>query len=121
MDNQIRIQQIEQRTKRRSRFATHAVFFVGFALFIIIFLLEPSMWRNFMTLPNTGDLVLIAAIWAVIFAAHAARFWVEEAGDRAIGRLTEAEKPKRSFDRLLLDDEGELLAETELEQRHKKS
>lgn len=121
MDYQIHIQRIEQRTQRRSRFATHTAFFTGFVLFLIIFLVDQTLWRNFMTLPNTGDLMLIGVVWVVIFGAHSARFWVQETGDRAIAKLTEVEKPKRSFDRLRLDGEGEIVVENPLEQRQEQS
>lgn len=96
---------IERRTRRRSQYATHAVLFAGFALANIVFLLSPVFWRGFMTLPNTGDLLLILFTWGVIFAAHSARFLTQEAGDRALAAL---EKPKRDFGHLALDEDGEI-------------
>ena len=87
--------------ERRRKFATYAVLYVGFALLCIIFFLNPAFWRQFMTLPNTGDMLLILAVWTVIFLSQLASFLVYERYQRALDRY---EKPKR----LLLNDDGEL-------------
>ncbi len=87
--------------EKRRNFATHAVLYSGFALLCIIFFLNPAFWRQYMTLPNTGDLLIILAVWTVIFLSRLAAFLVYERYQRALDRY---EKPKR----LLLDDDGEL-------------
>lgn len=106
---------IRGRFNRRARFATHAVLFGGYALSIIVFLLDPDFWRAlFGGLPNTWDLRLVLLLWAFAFAAHAASFFVQEAGDRALQREFErmssaGDKIKRTPDRLLLADDGEVM------------
>ncbi len=111
---------IRGRFNRRARFATHAVLFGGYALAMIVFLLDPAFWRSqFYGLPNTWDLRLVLLLWAFVFAAHAASFFVQEAGDRALQReldiIRRQGKPKRDHDRLLLADDGEVLAQDDSE------
>lgn len=87
--------------EKRRKFATHAVLYMGFALLCIIFFLNPAFWRQYMTLPNTGDLLIILVVWTVLFLSRLASFLVYERYQRALDRY---EKPKR----LLLDEDGEL-------------
>ncbi|MBI5670387.1 MAG: hypothetical protein HZC41_20530 [Chloroflexi bacterium] len=87
--------------EKRRRFATHAVLYIGFAVLCIIFFLNPAFWRQYMTLPNTGDLLIILAVWTVIFLSQLASFLVYERYQRALDRY---EKPKR----LRLDEDGEI-------------
>ena len=101
---------LERRTGRRSAFAVHSAMYLGYMVYSVIFLLDPDFWR-FMTLPNTGDIVLMLMVWTVIFIAHGARFRVQEAGDQQVqavyDTLVQPEKVKR--DRLVLQDDGEVL------------
>ncbi len=110
MDNDLLIHRLERRTGRRSAFAVHSAMYIGFVVYSVIFLLNPDFWR-FMTLPNTGDIVLILMVWTVIFIAHLARFRVQEAGDQQVqavyDALVQPDKIKR--DRLVLQDDGEVL------------
>jgi hypothetical protein len=106
---------VRQRFDRRARYAVHAALYTGYALAVFVFLLDPLFWRSqFGALPNTGDLMLVALLWGLAFAAHSASFFVQEAGDRALRREIEAirasqrSKPKRSHERLLLTDDGEV-------------
>lgn len=109
------VARVRGRFNRRARFASHAVLFGGYALAVFVFLLDPFFWRlQFGPLPNAGDLALIGLLWGLVFAAHAASAFVQEAGDRALQREIEAArrgqpgKPKRSLTRLLLTDDGEI-------------
>lgn len=110
------VARVRARFNRRARYAMHAVLYGGYALVVFGFLLDPPFWRSqFGALPNTGDLMLMALLWGLAFAAHSANFFIQEAGDRALQREIEAlrsgqrRKPKLSHERLLLADDGELL------------
>lgn len=114
-DPKAAVARIRGRFNRRARFASHAALFGGYALAVLIFLQNPAFWRGqFGNLPNPGDLSLVLVLWAFAFAAHAASFLVQEAGDRALQReldiIRRQGKPKRDRDRLLLSDDGEVLA-----------
>lgn len=114
-DYDLLIRRIEARTRRRAGFALHATLFICFAVCSIIFMLDPTFWRGFVTLPNTGDIFLILVVWGIFFAARAARFYFQEAGDRQIEALYSSTyqqaKPKRS--RLALAEDGEIVVEDE--------
>lgn len=114
------VARVRGRFNRRARFASHAALFGSYALAVLIFLQDPVFWRaQFSGLPNTGDLPLVLLLWGFAFAAHAASFFVQEAGDRALQReldiIRSQGKPKRDHDRLLLADDGEVLALDEVE------
>jgi hypothetical protein len=104
------IERVRQRYQRRASFAGHAILFGCFALFSIIFMLTPDIWRRFMTLPNSGDVFFLFLIWGAIFVSHAARFYFQEAGDRAVEHEMEQfgwrrEREKRKIGHLS-DDGG---------------
>ncbi|MBZ0300618.1 MAG: hypothetical protein K8J31_12790 [Anaerolineae bacterium] len=103
-----RITRIEQRFRQRSNYAVHAVFFVCSAILFLLFLRDPASARQWLTLPNTGDLFLLLTIWLVIFAAHSVRFYFQEQLARAVRReMTDFEaKPKRH---MRLEDDGEMV------------
>lgn len=114
------VARVRGRFNRRARFASHAALFGGYALAVLVFLRNPLFWRaQFGNLPNTGDLTLVLVLWAFAFAAHAAGFLVQEAGDRALQRELDIiccqGKPKRDYDRLLLADDGEVPAQDDSE------
>lgn len=101
---------LERRGQRRSRFAWHAGLYIGYALLVGVFLTAVNYWRSFMTIPNTGDLLLILGVWGILFIGHGARFFTEEAGDRALADQLTVGKPKRDYERLVIvDEEGELV------------
>lgn len=109
------VARVRARFDRRARYAMHAVLYGGYALAVFGFLVDPLFWRSqFGALPNTGDLMLVALLWGLAFAAHSASFFVQELGDRALQREIEAlrsgqrRKPKLSHERLLLADDGEM-------------
>lgn len=114
------IQRVEQRFQRRSKFAVHATLFIAYALFCLVFFLNPQFWRAFMTLPNTGDLLLILMIWAASFVAHGVSFYFHEAKDRAIQQELERKivHVKRKRNRLSddwdrVDDEDEEISDSQ--------
>lgn len=108
-----RLDHINRRYQQRASFAGHAILFCGFAIYSLIFTISPAFWRQFMTLPNAGDILLILLIWTVFFAAHAARFYFQEAGYRALEReleylgVRQDDHGKRKISRLA--DDGEIL------------
>jgi hypothetical protein len=110
-DYELLVRRIERRTRRRSAFTVHAIIYGFFAVCVLIFLTNPGFWRVTMTLPNTGDLVLVLLVWSALFVAHTAHFRVQEAGDRQIGQVLEqfSGGAKRKHDRLALSEDGELL------------
>ncbi len=112
-DYDLLIRRIEARTRRRAGFALHATLFICFAVCSIIFMLDPTFWRSFVTLPNTGDIFLILVVWGGIFAARAVRFYFQEAGDRQIEALysSAAQQHKRKRSRLALATDGEIVVE----------
>ena len=106
-----RLQRIEQRFRQRSNYAVHAVLYVCSLLLFVLFLRDEFAARQYMTLPNTGDLFLLLVVWTVIFVAHSVRFYFQEQMDRALRReMGEiSPKAKRSLDISRLSDDGELL------------
>lgn len=114
-DYDLLIRRIEARTRRRAGFALHATLFICFAVCSIIFMLDPTFWRSFVTLPNTGDLFLILVVWGGIFAARAVRFYFQEAGDRQIEALYSStyQQAKRKRSRLALAEDGEMVVDDE--------
>jgi hypothetical protein len=107
---QVLIDHVRQRYQRRASFAGHAILFGCFAIFSLIFLLTPDIWRRFMTLPNIGDVFLILLIWGAVFISHAARFYFQEAGERAVEREMEnfaCRQEKRKITHL--SDDGEII------------
>jgi hypothetical protein len=105
------LQRLTERYQRRTTFAGHAVVFACFALASSVFLLDPPFWRRFMTLPNTGDVFLILVVWSSVFAAHTARFYLQEAGDRAVERaMGYFDRPQpRKRKSYLLDNDGDIV------------
>lgn len=103
-----RITRIEQRFRRRSNYAVHAILFAGSLTLFLLFLRDQAGARLWLTLPNTGDLFLLLVVWLVVFAAHSVRFYFQEQLDRAVRReMTDFQaKPKRH---LRLEDDGELV------------
>jgi 2TM domain len=99
------VQRVERRFQRRSKFAVHATTFTAYSLFCIIFLFSSQFWREFMTLPNTGDLLLIMMIWGTGFVAHLVSFVFQEAKDRAIQREIERAVVYSKRKRNLLSDD----------------
>lgn len=93
--------------KRRSRYGRHVVLFVFFLVGLLVLISAPAFWRSFMTLPNTGDLLLIGFIWLALFLAHTVTFIIEERGDRkALPLGSGGEKPKRDTYARLADQDS---------------
>lgn len=102
------LDRVRLRYQRRATFASHAILFGFAALCSAVFVIKPDIWRNFMTLPNIGDIFLIMVVWTAIFATHVARFFFQEAGDRAIEHeLSRFGKAKRrlSSDSAIYEDD----------------
>jgi len=103
------VQRVTQRFRRRSRYAVHVTLFAAYFAFCGVLFLSRGLLRNFMTLPNPGDLLLIFMIWGAGAAAHSVWFYFQEAGDRAIQRELETFYTKRKRSRLSddFDDDDE--------------
>jgi hypothetical protein len=85
------VRRVEQRFQRRSKFAVHVTLFAAYFLFCVVLFFSRGFLRDFMTLPNPGDLLLILIIWGTAIAAHSVWFYFQEAGDRAIQREIDRE------------------------------
>jgi hypothetical protein len=65
--------------------------FAAYFLFCVVLFFSRGFLRDFMTLPNPGDLLLILMFWITGIAAHSVWFYFQEAKDRAIQREVERE------------------------------
>lgn len=96
--------------RKRRNYARHAALFAFYIMGMAIFLPAEAYWRETMrmTLPNTGDLILVGFIWAAFFIAHSATQWASEREYRALLGAGEqaSEKAKRAH--MHLTDDGEL-------------
>jgi hypothetical protein len=98
--------------RKRRNYLRHAALFTFYLLGMAVFLPAQDFWREMvrLTLPNTGDLILIAFLWAAFFIAHSATQWMNEREYRAIRAAWLAGddlKTKRA--EIRLSDDGELI------------
>jgi len=107
-----RLRRMQSLYRHKRRFAVHATLYGMFTLAAFIFLVDPVFWRDWVTLPNNGDIVLIWVIWSAVFAAHGVNFYFQNAEDHAVLEVLDAEEmdyDKPKHDRLFLTDDGEVL------------
>jgi hypothetical protein len=108
---------IQQLYQARRRYLRHAALFAFFIFGMALFLPAQNYWRETvrMTLPNTGDLLILGFVWAAIFAAHSATYWTHTREAQAYQRALAQGEHKAKRGEMRLADDGELADESAAE------